>query len=100
MPLTVIKVRPELAEPHLKIGDFAPGGSSEAVGVVGPGINDRLIASDDVGDQMTGARPDTEAVAAEVGSEDETGQGGDLADPWRALQVDTLAARPPMSVAS
>lgn len=85
VPIRVVE-RCAKADRVLKIGHFAPGGSTEAVGVVGSRINDRLIAGDDIGNQMTGARPDAEAVAAEACSKDETGQGGDLADPRHAVR--------------
>ncbi len=65
--------------PHLKISDFTPGEFSEAVRMVGAGIDDRLAAGHDICDQVTGARTDTEAVPAEAGGEDETRYCSDFA---------------------
>ena len=49
----------------LELGDFAPRRGGRDVPGVGTGIDDRFGAGDQVGDEMAGARPDAEAVAAE-----------------------------------
>ncbi len=68
------------AIPPSEVGDFAPGRSLEPLRVIRPGIDDRRVTGGDIGDQMTGAGTDSEAVAAETGGENEAWNGGDLTD--------------------
>src|SRR5207247_7361504 len=64
----------------------APGGSPEAVRVIGAGIHNRCSATDDIGDQMAGARANAESVAAESCRENQAGHTGRLADAWHAVR--------------
>ncbi|MCY1304347.1 hypothetical protein D9M70_540950 [compost metagenome] len=62
--------------------------------MVRAGVDDWLVTSDDVGDQVTGAGTNAEAVPAEAGGEDEPRYGGDFADARHTVRRAVDITRP------
>lgn len=62
--------------------------------MIGGGIDDRVRARHDIGDQIAGTRSDAETVAAEAGGEDEAGQFAGFANGRHAIRRAVDEARP------
>src|SRR5690348_15877557 len=77
-----------------EVRDLPPARVRETPWIIGARIDDRRIATDDVGDQVAGSWSYTEAVPAEARRQNEAWYARDLADPRNTARRGVDIARP------